>query len=298
MYEHKRRTLKRGEGLWFYLLLSLLLYGAAALPGAVLAASSGTGATPEAALQMLKEGNARFVAGQPKHPHQDAARRAETVSGGQKPFVTIVGCSDSRHSLEILFDQGIGDIFVVRVAGNIAGTSELGSVEYGAGHLHTPLLVVLGHSHCGAVTAAAQNAKTHGSIPAILNQIKPAVAKVKAKNPGIEGDDLVNKAIKANVLLTMETIFRKSPEVRELVRDGHLQVVGAISDLRTGQVEWLGQLPNQCVLLYADEAAAAKPKTSEHAPVAKAKSADHAPAAAKAEPKHEPEPTTTRVRHF
>lgn len=261
------------------------------------AASGGPGVTSEQALQMLKEGNARYLSGKPVHPRQGDDRRAETVSGGQKPFATIVGCSDSRHSLEILFDQGIGDIFVVRVAGNIAGPSEVGSIEYGAGHLHTPLLVILGHSHCGAVTAAAQNAKTHGSIPAILNQIKPAVAKVKAKDPKAEGDDLVSKAIKANVLLTMENIFRKSPEIRELVRDGHLQVVGGISDLRTGQITWLGQLPNQCVLLYADEAAASKSKSAEHAPAAKSKSVDHAPAT-KAEPRHEPEAPTARTRHF
>lgn len=262
------------------------------LSGTALSASSGTDLTPDGALKLLMDGNARYVAGQSTHLRQGADRRAETVTGGQHPFATVVGCSDSRESLEILLDQGIGDIFVVRVAGNVAGVDEVGSVEYAVGHLHTPLLLVLGHTACGAVTAAVQNAKVHGSIPALINQIKPAVAKVKRLNPEAKGDDLLNKSIKANVLLVMENVLRKSEEVRELVKAGQLQVVGGIYDLHTGQVSWLGPLPNQCVLLYSEEAKPARDKHSGYegsAPAAKREA--HEPA------KTEPESRTGRHRY-
>jgi carbonic anhydrase len=161
----------------------------------------------------------------------------------------------------------------------VAGVDEVGSIEYGVGHLHTPVLLVLGHTSCGAVTAAVQNAKVHGSIPALLNQIKPAVAKVKRLDPEAKGDDLLNKSIKANVFLTMENILRKSEEVRELVKAGQLQVVGGIYDLHTGQVSWLGPLPNQCVLLFSEEAKPAKAHGAAEAGAPKAKRGAAEPAA-------------------
>ncbi|HWR04846.1 MAG TPA: carbonic anhydrase, partial [Humidesulfovibrio sp.] len=204
-------------------------------------------------MQILKDGNARYVAGQSTHGHQGPDRRAETVKGGQHPVATIIGCSDSRAPLEVLFDQGVGDIFVIRVAGNLAGPDEMGSIEYGVGHLGTPVVLVLGHTACGAVTAAVQNAKVHGNIPALINQIKPAVAKAKSWSPNASGDDLLNKSIKANVWLTMENILRKSHEVREFVKNGRVLVVGGIYDLSTGQVTWLGQHPEQGKILVAAE---------------------------------------------
>jgi carbonic anhydrase len=226
-----------------------------------LASSSGPTMPADEAMQLLKDGNARYVAGQSTHPHQGADRRAETAKGGQHPVATIIGCSDSRAPLEVLFDQGVGDIFVIRVAGNLAGPDELGTVEYGVGHLGTPVVLVLGHTSCGAVTAAVQNAKVHGNIPTLINQIKPAVTKAKSWSPGASGDDLLNKTIKANVWLVMENILRKSSEVREFVKNGKVLLVGGIYDLQSGQVAWLGQHPEQGKILVA----------AEHKPVMKPK---------------------------
>lgn len=243
-------------------LLSLVIVAAALCGASAYASSAGPAMPADEAVKLLKDGNARYVSGQPTHPNQGAERRTETVKGGQHPIATIIGCSDSREPLEILFDQGVGDIFVIRVAGNLAGPNELGSVEYGVGHLGTPVLLVLGHTACGAVTAAVQNAKVHGNIPALINQIKPAVAKAKAWSPAAQGDDLLNKSIKANVWLTMENILRKSHEVRERVAKGQLLVMGGVYDLHSGAVTWLGQHPDQAKLLVAATGgghAAAKP---------------------------------------
>jgi carbonic anhydrase len=242
-----------------------------------LASSSGPSLPADEAMQLLKDGNARYVAGQSTHAHQGPDRRAETAKGGQHPVATIIGCSDSRAPLEVLFDQGVGDIFVIRVAGNLAGPDELGTVEYGVGHLGTPVVLVLGHTSCGAVTAAVQNANVHGNIPTLINQIKPAVAKAKSWSPNASGDDLLNKSIKANVWLTMENILRKSHEVREFVKNGQVLLVGGIYDLNSGQVAWLGQHPEQGKLLVAAEH---KPK-----PKPKPKPAADAAPDAKAEPK-------------
>lgn len=235
----------------------ILLLG---LCATALASSAGVGVPADEAVQRLKDGNARYVAGQSTHLHQGADRRAETVSGGQHPIATIIGCSDSRAPLELVFDQGVGDIFVIRVAGNVAGPDELGSVEYGVGHLNTTVVLVLGHTSCGAVTAAVQNAKVHGNIPHIIKQITPAVVKAKAWNPGSSGADLLAKSIKANVWLTMENILRKSTEVREFVTAGKVLLLGGLYDLTSGQVTWLGQHPDQGKIMASAHAALHRPK--------------------------------------
>jgi methyl-accepting chemotaxis protein len=220
--------------------------------------------TPDAALQQLKEGNARFLAGAPLHPNQDAARRTDVVKG-QSPFATVLTCSDSRVPVELLFDQGIGDTFVVRVAGNVSDTDEIGTIEYGVGHLHTPLLVVMGHTGCGAVKAVLEGAEVHGSIPALVDNIAPAVAQARAANPGAAFDALFAAAVKNNVWVSIDDLFKRSAEVRELVAAGKLQVVGAVYDLATGTVNWLGQHPEQARLLaYKDEPAADAGATEAH----------------------------------
>lgn len=244
---------------------------ASLLASIALASSTGPSIPADEALKLLKEGNARYVAGQSTHPRQGADRRADTVKGGQHPIATIIGCSDSREPLEILFDQGVGDLFVVRVAGNVAGPDELATVEYGVGHLGTPVVLVLGHTSCGAVTAAVQNAKVHGNLPFLINQIKPAVARAKTWSPTASGDDLLNKSIKANVWLTMENLLRKSHELREKVKKGQLLILGGIYDLNAGTINWLGQHPEQAKLLVVAHAPAhapahAKPKAPEAAP--------------------------------
>lgn len=225
------------------LVLALVL--AVCVPVATYAGDDPPAVTADEALKQLQDGNARFVAGKAAHPHADAARRTETVKDGQHPVASILGCSDSRAPLECVFDQGIGDIFVVRVAGNVAGEDELGSLEYGTGHLHTPLVVVLGHTKCGAVTAAAQKAESQGNLKSLVQMIQPAVERAEQKKPKPEGDELVQAAITENVWQAIADLLTKSEEVRELVGEGKVRVVGAIYNLETGKVEWLGPHPEQ-----------------------------------------------------
>jgi carbonic anhydrase len=224
-------------------LLSLLLLFTLALPA--LAAGPGPGVTPDAALTMLKEGNARFAAGKPQHPRQDKERRAATATKGQQPFATILSCSDSRAPVELIFDQGVGDLFIVRVAGNVAGVDETASVEYAVEHLKTPVLLVLGHTKCGAVTAVVQGAHLTGSLPSLASRIRPAVNKTKTAHKDLKGDPLLAAAIKANVYQAMADLSSKSKIVKDLVKAGKVQVVGAIYDLESGQVEWLGPPPQK-----------------------------------------------------
>ena len=206
-------------------------------------------ATPDQALKNLKEGNERYVSGKSKHPRQDAKRRAETVSGGQHPFAIILSCADSREPVELLFDQGIGDLFVVRVAGNVADVDELGTMEYGADHLGSPLIVVLGHSKCGAVTAVVNGEHVHGNIPQLVDNIVPAAKKVKEK--GATGATAIAEAIKANVMQSIEDTFTNSDILRERVTAGKLKIVGAVYDLEKGTVEWMGEHPDQAKLTGA-----------------------------------------------
>ena len=134
-----------------------------------------TDLTSEQALNKLKEGNKRYVAGNSRYANLDQSRRDLTSTKGQHPFATIIGCSDSRAPIEHIFDVGIGEIFTIRVAGNVCDVDEAGSIEYGVDHLSTPLFVVLGHTSCGAVTAVAQSAELHGNIPALVDNIIPNV---------------------------------------------------------------------------------------------------------------------------
>ncbi|MEI6712883.1 MAG: methyl-accepting chemotaxis protein [Verrucomicrobiota bacterium] len=208
-------------------------------------------------LAALKEGNARFTEGTSTHPNQDAARRT-TVAGGQTPMASILSCSDSRVPVEVLFDQGLGDLFVVRVAGNVAATDEIGSIEYGVGHLNTPLLIVMGHTSCGAVKAVLEGADVHGSIPKLVEPIIPAATKAKASK--LSGAALVSTAVKFNVLTSIDDIFKNSEEVRHLVKAGKLSVVGAVYDLESGKVNWLGAHPEEARLLAYTSGEEAEPE--------------------------------------
>lgn len=208
-----------------------------------------SGISTEAALARLREGNRRFRAGGALHPNADAARLRETAERGQAPFATILGCSDSRVPCELLFDQGVGDLFVVRVAGNVCAVNETASIEYGIGHLGTPLVVVLGHEKCGAVTAVATDAELDGSIPRLVEQIRPAVENAQRIHPGMKPNALVPFALRENVLQSIEGLFRRSGTARRLVREGKIAVVGAVYDLETGEVSWLGPHLRQAVLV-------------------------------------------------
>jgi carbonic anhydrase len=189
--------------------------------------------TGKEAITWLQEGNKRFTGGKNIHPNQEAERRSEVLKG-QAPFAAILGCSDSRVPIEIIFDQGIGDLFAVRVAGNVVDDIVSASIEYAVEHLHVPLVVVLGHQNCGAVQAAVKGGSAPGHIPALLEALQPAVEKGRAQ----AGNDLVDQTVRANVWLTAEAI-RDSSLLSGMVKEGKVEVVGAYYSLETGQVEFL-----------------------------------------------------------
>lgn len=189
--------------------------------------------TAEAALARLTEGNKRFVAGALTHPAQSAERRAETAQG-QHPFAVILTCADSRLSPEIIFDQGLGDLFVVRNAGNLADDLVLGSIEYAVEHLHAPLVVVLGHSKCGAVSAAVAGGEAPGHIRGIVASLTPAATMAK-KKPG----DPVENTVRISAKLTAAALAQNEPILGELAKGGTIKVLAARYDLASGQVEFL-----------------------------------------------------------
>lgn len=193
--------------------------------------------TPDSVLAELKTGNGRHVAHRYQHPHETLDRRRQLVTG-QHPHAEILSCSDSRVPPEIVFDQGLGDLFIVRVAGNVASDTELGSLEYGAEHLHVPLIVVLGHESCGAVTAAVQGGPPEGHIAALIDLIKPAVEKTR----GLSGDPVAN-AVRMNVEMVVKQLRSSTPLLSELVAQHKVRIVGAVYSIETGSVTWLPDTP-------------------------------------------------------
>jgi carbonic anhydrase len=189
--------------------------------------------SPEEALARLRAGNERFVKGQSMHGHESASLRHQLVSG-QHPFATVLGCSDSRVPVELIFDQGLGDLFVIRVAGNVLTEDVIGSLEYAQIHLSSQLLVILGHEGCGAVTAALE-ARKHASpdphgIQTIVDMIQPAIGNV---DPGLPMSEQLHRAVESNVRWGQAQL-QKLPETRSLP----LHAVGAVYDLE-GTVRWL-----------------------------------------------------------
>lgn len=213
-----------------------------------MASSAGPGISADEAMARLKDGNGRFVSGAAVYIQPSPTRRRSTALEGQKPFATVLSCADSRVPVELLFDQGVGDVFVIRVAGNVANVDELGTIEYGAEHLGVPLLVVLGHTKCGAVTAVTKGEEVHGNIAKLVAPIVPAVAEAKARFPKLSGGELVEKAIVANVWQAVSDVFANSPVVKEMVKAGKVKVVGAMYDIDSGKVEFLGEHPRQAEL--------------------------------------------------
>jgi carbonic anhydrase len=185
--------------------------------------------TPDAAVQKLIDGNKRFVDRKRLNPHQDFGRITE-VAKSQKPFAAILGCADSRVPSEFVFDQGFGDLFVCRVAGNLATPEEIGSLEYGTLVLGAKVLMVVGHERCGAVTATMKGEQVPGQIGSLIDAIKPAVASSKNQ----PGDSLEN-AVKANVMLQASRL-KASPVISKLIEENKLKVVGGYYDLDTGTV--------------------------------------------------------------
>lgn len=202
--------------------------------------------TPAEALAELKTGNARFASGSALHPRQDLARVAE-VADGQQPFAAILACSDSRQPLEILLDQGIGDIFVVRNAGNIASAAAVASLEYALEHLQVPLLLLLGHTHCGAVTVAARAEMAESS--SFLAHFSPAIAEVNQSHPEFTGEARLEAIVTANVFANLAVLLRTSVLLRHRLLAGTTVLEGAVSDLETGAIRWLGRHPQEAALL-------------------------------------------------
>lgn len=195
--------------------------------------------TADAVLKRLQAGNQRYMSGRSIHSRFDAQRRMETAEQGQKPYATVLGCSDARVPPEVVFDQGFADIFVIRVAGNVCGESELASAEYGTKYLGTQLLVVLGHSKCGAVDATVKGAELEGSLPKLVAMIEPAVEKTKREHPSLKDEALLNESIENNVRQTIDQVVKGSSVLRELVSSNKLKVVGAVRDITTGKIHWI-----------------------------------------------------------
>lgn len=194
--------------------------------------AAATSASPDAVWADLMAGNQRFVAGKPR-AHALLPLRKKLASG-QNPNVIILSCSDSRVSPELVFDQSLGDLFVVRTAGNVADPVALGSIEYAVDHIHSPVLVVLGHQKCGAVSAACSGGKMPSeNLEAIMNKIGPAVTQAKTY---AKGDDLLDAAIKENIEQSAKDLQANSEIIRNAVQSGKLKIFEAEYSLDTGAV--------------------------------------------------------------
>lgn len=196
---------------------------------------------PEAGEVKLKliSGNARFVSGKLASKDLGQAKREDLFKNGQKPYAIVVACSDSRVAPELVLDQGLGEIFVIRTAGNVVDPIAIGSIEYAVEHLHVPYLMVMGHEKCGAVTAAVEagDKVVEGNVGAIIEKIKPSVLKAKAA--GASGLDLVEKSTEENVKAVVEELETKSPVIKEALEKGELTVVGSKYDLDKGKFSWV-----------------------------------------------------------
>lgn len=190
------------------------------------------------ALHRLKAGNQRFMADKPVHSHENHSWRHLLVEG-QKPFATVLGCSDSRVPPEMVFDVGFGDIFTIRLAGNIIAEDVIGSLQYAVAHLHTPLFVVMGHENCGAVTAAVEEmlgkAEELQHIEALISLIKPGLSKLDFSH---DRTTLIQNAVEANVRWSMQQL-RALPGAAKALRDKSVTLVGAVYELNSGRVRFL-----------------------------------------------------------
>lgn len=218
-----------------------MVIGVVVMAWAMVAIAAGaTGLAPDAALQKLMTGNKRFVQSQIKHRSLTIREAREKLAQGQKPYAIILACSDSRVPPELVFDQTLGQLFVVRVAGNVVDPVVLGSIEYAVSHLGSSLIMVLGHEACGAVTAAMDaTGKTEGNIGAILDVVMPAVQNVRATMEGRNRADQVEAAIDQNISLQTENLTRQSSLIRDYVSQGKIKIVKGKYHLHHGEVTLL-----------------------------------------------------------
>ncbi|WP_452601794.1 carbonic anhydrase family protein [Pontimicrobium sp. MEBiC06410] len=195
--------------------------------------------TPALALEALKEGNTRFKANE--KANRDLLQQVEDTSTGQFPFATVLSCIDSRVSSELIFDQGIGDLFSIRIAGNFVNEDILGSMEFACKLAGTKLVVVLGHTACGAVKGACDHARL-GNLTALINKIEPAVEAVtEPKDESLRNSkniDFVNEVAKKNVLMTIDNIRSSSSVLAEMENNGEIKIIGGMYDIKTGDVNF------------------------------------------------------------
>ncbi|MCS6919888.1 MAG: carbonic anhydrase [Fimbriimonadales bacterium] len=209
---------------------------------------------PAEPLGRLKYGNELFAKGVFQSPKVDEMTRYKLETEGQKPLAIVVSCSDSRVPPELIFNQGLGDLFVVRTAGHVVNPENLASIEYAVEHLKAPLIVVLGHTHCGAVKAAVSGKQLEGHMPQLLAHIEPVVRHLHATHPHLKDDALLNRVIQEHVRHTVQTILERSEVVRKYHKMGKVELAGGVYDLRAGAIEWL-KLP---------EGLEGKPHTEKH----------------------------------
>jgi carbonic anhydrase len=191
--------------------------------------------TPQRAVAELKAGNERFVSGHPRP--RDPLADVKTTASGQYPYAVVLSCLDSRQPIELVLDQGIGDIFSARVAGNVVDDDVLGSMEFGCKASGAKLIAVIGHSNCGAVKGAIDNVDMD-NLTALLSRIKPAIAETAADNRTSKNLEFVNKVAEANVRLVMREIPQRSPILREMLEKGQIAMIGGIYDLSTGRIRF------------------------------------------------------------
>jgi carbonic anhydrase len=222
--------------LYFYIAISVITALALGFNSTALAAEK-TNTTPDQALQLLMDGNKRYIEEKMVNTKQADTNVRKSLANTQKPYAVILACSDSRVPPEIIFDQGLGEIFVVRVAGNIITPEIIGSIEYAVEHLGSPLIMVLGHERCGAVTAAVNaHGKISGYIKSIIKALTPAVIKAKHEYGTKNKANLIEGTVDKNIQLIATNLPKKSNIIRNLVHEGKIKIVTAKYDLDSGVV--------------------------------------------------------------
>ena len=200
-----------------------------------------TAITPLMALELLKDGNKRFVNN--LKVNRNLLQQANDTSDGQHPFAVILSCIDSRTSAELIFDQGLGDVFSVRIAGNIINEDILGSMEFGCKVAGSKIIVVLGHTKCGAVKGACDHVEM-GNLTALLTKIRPAVDDelTTSENRNSSNSEFVEKVSVINVKRTVQSILQRSPILKEMIEKGEIGIVGGTHDIKTGQVDFFDEI--------------------------------------------------------
>jgi len=198
---------------------------------------------PDLALKKLIEGNQRYVAATEDGAELTTTIKRQPVDQGQAPFAVILGCSDSRVPAELVFHRGLGDLFVIRVAGNVVAPSQIGSVEFACQHFGTQLVVVLGHSHCGAINATVQALTAESddispNVASIVDRVTPAVLPIVTSKKYTDHDALVHQAMRANVEQSVAGLQMRSRQLRNMVKSGKLKIIGAEYSIETGVVDF------------------------------------------------------------